>query len=619
MAFPPGFLDEIKTRIPLNGLVGRRVQLKQRGRGDWWGLSPFVSEKTASFHVLEDRGYFHCFSSGEHGDHFTWLMKTEGLSFPEAVERLAGEAGLDMPERTPEQKAADAKRGTLGDAAEIAGRYYRDALRSAAGKAALDYVRGRGLKEETIAAFGLGYAPDDSAALKSALQSANVKPDTMLDAGLFRDGKEGRSPYPFFRDRLMFPIHDARGRLIAFGGRFMGDAKAAGVGKYINSPDTALFDKGRTLYNLHHARQAAYEGQPLLVAEGYMDVIALVEHGFTAAVAPLGTAITEHQLLLLWRIADEPILCLDGDEAGRRAALRAATRALPLLKPGKSVRFAFLPAGEDPDTLLRDRGPDAMTGLVQQAEPLDLVLWRTEASAHPIDTPERRASLEDRLKKLAGQIEDETVRKQYFRAFNDRTWETFRGGRGPGRQGGPRRGGRSGGFASAGRPLMPMTDRIRSLRGRQERFGQEILMATLLKHPDLLADFDEDLHRVRLDQDLDKLLRELQNLMSSGANLDAETVSHHFASGGGGALLRALRDPKILQAIKPTRQSTELEDARRTVEDILRVQSQNALAGELRSVSSRATDEGDEARILALRESYSDGETSGVALDDDAV
>ncbi len=616
MAFPPGFLDEIKTRIPLNGLVGRRIQLKQRGRGDWWGLSPFVSEKTPSFHVLEDRGYFHCFSSGEHGDHFTWLMKTEGLAFPEAVERLAGEAGLDMPERTPEQKAADAKRGTLGDAAEIAGRFYRDALRAPSGKAALDYVRGRGLKEETIAAFGLGYAPDDGGSLRNALQGANVKPDVMLEAGLFRSGQDGRAPYPFFRDRLMFPIHDARGRLIAFGGRFMGDAKAAGVGKYINSPDTALFDKGRTLYNLHHARQAAYEGQPLLVAEGYMDVIALVEHGFTASVAPLGTAITEHQLLMLWRIADEPILCLDGDEAGRRAALRAATRALPLLKPGKSVRFAFLPSGEDPDTLLRDRGPDTMTALVHQAEPLDLVLWRTEAEAHPIDTPERRASLEDRLKKLAGQIEDETVRKQYFRAFNDRTWETFRAGRS---QGGPPRRGRPGGFSNAGRPQTPMPERIRSLRGRQERFRQEILMATLLKHPDLLADFDEDLHRARLDQDLDKLLRELQNLMSSGANLDAETVSHHFASGGGGALLRALRDPKILQAIKPTRQSTELEDARRRVEDILRVLSQNALAGELRSASSRATDEGDEARILALRESYSDGERSGVALDDDAL
>lgn len=613
MAFPPGFLDEIKARIPLNGLVGRRVQLKQRGRGDWWGISPFASEKTPSFHVLEDKGYFHCFSSGEHGDHFTWLMKTEGLSFPEAVEKLAGEAGLDMPERTPEQKAADAKRGTLSDAAACAGTYFQKQLTSSNGNAALAYVRGRGLSDDTIAAFGLGYAPDDGGGLRQALQGQNVTQETTVDAGLFRMGQSGRTPYPFFRDRLMFPIHDVRGRVIAFGGRFMGDAKAAGVGKYINSPDTALFDKGRTLYNLHNARQAAFEGHPLLVAEGYMDVIALVEHGFPASVAPLGTAVTEHQIELLWRVGDEPILCLDGDEAGRKAALRTANRVLPMLKPGKSVRFAFLPSGEDPDTLLRGRGKQAMADLIENSEPLDAVLWRTELAVQSIDTPERRAALERRLKNLAGQIEDETVRKQYFRTFNDRTWEAFRSARrpsGPGNR--DFRPGRS-------KQKAPMTDRIRSLRTRQERFGQEILMAALLQHPDLLMEFDEDLRLIALDQDLDKLLRELQNLISSGANLDEGTISHHFASGGGGALLRTLRDPKILQAIKPTRQSTSLEDVRRTVEDILRVQSQNALAGELRSVTSRAADERDEARILALRESYSDGERSGTALDDDAI
>ena len=611
MAFPPGFLDEIKARIALNGLVGRRVQLKQRGRGDWWGLSPFVAEKTPSFHVMEDKGYFHCFSSGEHGDHFTWLMKTEGLAFPEAVERLAGEAGLDMPERTPEQKAAAEKRDTLGDAMAAAAAFYKKALHTKAGQAALDYVRRRGLADPVIDGFGLGYAPDGDGLVR-ALSEAGISERSMIDAGLLRAGQQGRKPYPFFRDRLMFPIFGPRGGVIAFGGRFMGDAKAAGVGKYINSPDTALFDKSRTLYNLRDARQAAFEGQPLLVAEGYMDVIALVEHGFTASVAPLGTAITEDQVRMLWRLSDEPVLCLDGDEAGRRAALRAANRVLPLLTPGKSLRFVFLPAGEDPDTLLRGRGKAAMVPLIESAEALDEVLWRSEAAEQKIDTPERRAALEDRLKRLAGQIEDETVRRQYFRAFADRAWEAFRAGRGPS----PRRGGNKGPARAAARK--PMADRLKRVKSRQDRFRQEILVSCFLEHPSLLDDFGEDLLSVSLDPDLDKLLRELQNLFSSGANLDAETVNHHFDSGGGGALVRTLRDPKILQAIRPGRHSDQAEGARQTVEDILRVQSQNALAGELRLVTSRAGGAGDEARILALRESYADGERPSGGLDDDA-
>ena len=290
MAFPPGFLDEVRARVSLSGLVGRRVQLKQRGRDDWWGLSPFVNEKSPSFHVREDKGFYHCFSSGEHGDHFSWLMKLEGLTFPEAVERLATDAGLDMPERTPEQKAADERRGGLTDATEAACSYFQRALRSEAGRDALRYLQERGLKDETIAAFRLGYAPGDGAAFKDAMSKAEISEQLLMETGLMRRPDGGRSPYAFFRDRIQFPILDARGRVIAFGGRFMGDAKAAGVGKYVNSPDTALFDKGRTLYNLQNARQAAHDGQTVLVVEGYMDVIALAEYGLEAAVAPLGTA-----------------------------------------------------------------------------------------------------------------------------------------------------------------------------------------------------------------------------------------------------------------------------------------------------------------------------------------
>lgn len=621
MAFPPGFLDEVRARVSLSGLVGRRVQLKQRGRDDWWGLSPFVNEKSPSFHVREDKGYFHCFSSGEHGDHFTWLMKTEGLTFPEAVERLAADAGLDMPQRSPEQKAADERRGGLTDAAEAACSFFQRALRSDAGREALRYLKERGLKDETIAAFRLGYAPGDGGAFKDAMTKAGVREQELLETGLIRRSDRGGSPYPFFRDRIQFPILDSRGRVIAFGGRFMGDAKAAGVGKYVNSPDTALFDKGRTLYNLQNARQAAHDGQTVLVVEGYMDVIALAEFGLEAAVAPLGTAITEHQLQLLWRFADEPVLCLDGDDAGLRAALRAAERALPLLKPGKSLRFAFLPAGEDPDTLVRGQGPKAITSLVDTAEPLDLVLWRSEAGSQPVDTPERRAALDDRLKKLAGQIEDEGVRREYFRTFNDRAWAAFRQARGgqggQGRNGGFR-GGRGIGRTANGRPIQPpQSKRIMRIKPGMSRRRQQVLLAALLNHPSLLPDFDEDLHLVEFDADLDKLLQALQNMSTIGVDLDVEAVNHHFADNGSEQLLRLVRNREVLDLARQARADAPDAEARSLIEHILRLRSQETLQSELETAARGASDEVAEARVVAFHDTFSDGERDLCDGDDD--
>lgn len=624
MAFPPGFLDEVRARVSLSGLVGRRVQLKQRGRDDWWGLSPFVNEKSPSFHVREDKGFFHCFSSGEHGDHFTWLMKLEGLSFPEAVERLAQDAGLDMPERTPEQKAADERRGGLTEATEAACAYFQRALRSEAGRDALRYLKDRGLKDETIAAFRLGYAPGDGGALKDAMAQAGISDQAMLETGLMRRSDNARSPYSFFRDRIQFPILDARGRVIAFGGRFMGDSKAAGVGKYVNSPDTPLFDKGRTLYNLQNARHAAHDGQTVLVVEGYMDVIALAEFGLEAAVAPLGTAITEHQLHLLWRFSDEPVLCLDGDDAGLRAALRAAERALPLLKPGKSLRFAFLPSGEDPDTLVRGQGPKAITSLVDTAEPLDLVLWRSETGNQPVDTPERRAALEDRLKKLAGQIEDETVRREYFRTFNDRAWAAFRqnrggsGGQGGGGRGNGFRGGRGIGRTANGRPVQPpMSKRIMRLRPGMSRRRQQVLLAALSNHPALLADFDEDLRMVEFDADLDKLLQALQNMATIGVDLDVEAINHHFAENGGEQLLRLVRNREVLDLARQARADAPDAEARALIEHILRLRSQETLQSELETAARGASDEVAEARVVAFHDTFSDGERDLCDGDDD--
>lgn len=287
MAFPQSFLDEIRARVSLSQLVGRRVQLKQKGRGDWWGNSPFTNEKTPSFHVVDDKGFYHCFSTGEHGDHFSWLMQVEGQSFPEAVEILAGLAGLEVPKSSPEERQREERRKDLGDVIAFARDWYTRQLESPAGKEARTYLQGRGLEAMTIEAFQLGFAPDDKDALATAAKEQGIEMAQLLEAGLYRAPDDGRAPYPLFRNRIMFPINDRRGRPIAFGGRFMGDAKAIGVGKYINSPETPLFDKSRTLYNLDRAREPARQGEQLLVVEGYMDVIGLWQAGFPASVAPL--------------------------------------------------------------------------------------------------------------------------------------------------------------------------------------------------------------------------------------------------------------------------------------------------------------------------------------------
>jgi DNA primase len=328
LAFPPRFLDEIRARLACSEVIGRRVRLVRKGR-EHSGLCPFHNEKTPSFTVNDDKGFFHCFGCGAHGDVIGFTMKIDHLPFPEAVERLAGEAGLEMPRQTPAERARAEVENTLQDVVEAACAWYEAQLRAPAGSAGLAYLRNRGLDEATIAGFRLGFAPDGRAALKSALLQKGFKEDLLLQAGLLVRPDDGRESFDFFRGRVMFPIADRRGRVIAFGGRVMGD----GQPKYLNSRDTPLFDKGRTLYALDKARAGVAKAAELIVAEGYMDVIALHAAGFAGAVAPLGTALTEAQIEALWKLAPEPIVCLDGDAAGQRAALRAAERALPMLKP----------------------------------------------------------------------------------------------------------------------------------------------------------------------------------------------------------------------------------------------------------------------------------------------
>ena len=447
MRFPPSFLDEIRDRVPISEVIGRRVTWDRRksqpGRGDYWACCPFHGEKTPSFHCEDAKGRYHCFGCGVSGDHFRFLTELEGLSFPEAVERLAGEAGVGMPDRDPEAEAREAKRGTILDALAEAAAFFRQQLHETDGAKARAYLRDRGMDPRTQAAFGLGYAPNSRNRLKEHLAGKGLGRDEIGGAGLVVHGEGIAVSYDRFRDRIMFPIHDAGEKTVAFGGRAMAaDAQA----KYLNSPETEVFHKGDMLFNLARARRAAREAGTLILVEGYMDVIMLAQAGFAHAVAPLGTAMTERQLELLWRTAGEPLLCFDGDAAGLKAANRAAELALPLLKPGRSLRFALLPEGKDPDDLVREGGPEAFSQVLASARPLADLVWMRETHGGSFDTPERRAELEHRLKGLFRTIGDGAVRRHYLDDAKARLSAFFGSGVSGGR--GQREGwqGKSGGY-----------------------------------------------------------------------------------------------------------------------------------------------------------------------------
>src|SRR6185312_715108 len=414
MRYGEGVLEEIRRRTDLVQLVGRRVKLIRKGRV-MWGCCPFHGEKSPSFKVENERHAYKCFGCGAGGDAFKWLVETEGLTFPEAVEKLAAEAGVELPKWSPDDEAREQKRKSLYEIVELAAQFYEAQLREAGGTEARNYLKRRGLDGAAAKQFRLGYAPSSGQALIEFLKAKNVTQDDMLAAGLARPAEGGRPIRDFFFGRVMFLITDGRGRAIAFGGRALEeDAKP----KYINSGESTLFSKGFNLYNFATARAAAIKAGTVIVAEGYMDVIALVRAGFAHAVAPLGTALTSDQLQLLWKTAPEPILAFDGDAAGQKAAHRAAHLALPLLKAGYSLRFAFLPEGEDPDSLVGQRGQEAMRALLDAALPLSEVLWRGETEGKDFSTPERRAGLEKTVSGLAAEITDAKVAEYYRRDFD---------------------------------------------------------------------------------------------------------------------------------------------------------------------------------------------------------
>ncbi|MDN3278097.1 DNA primase [Frankia sp. RB7] len=462
MRFTPQFLDELRARLSVSEVVGKRVKLKKAGR-EWKGLSPFQQEKTPSFYVNDQKGFYHDFSSGKHGDIINFVMETDGLPFAEAVERLASMAGLPLPAVTPDAARHEQRRRTLHDVMELAAKFFSETLASRVGAKARGYLADRAISPATQLQFRLGYAPPppERFALKEHLGKLGVSVEDMVENGLLVAGDDIPVPYDRFRDRVMFPITDVRGRVIAFGGRALEkDAPA----KYLNSPETPLFHKGDNLYNHQTARKATHDGASLIVVEGYVDVIAMVTAGFAGAVAPLGTALTENQLALLWKMADEPILCFDGDRAGQKAAYRAADLALPFLAPGKSLRFALLPEGQDPDDLARSGGRGAIEEVIAAARPLADMVWSRELEGGNFATPERRAALEARIKELSNGIRDEVVRRYYRQDLAERLQRTFApdGGRGgfagrgnfrpgqAGRQFQPRGGGQANRFGGQG-------------------------------------------------------------------------------------------------------------------------------------------------------------------------
>lgn len=421
MRFSPSFLDEIKARIPVSEVVRKRVQIKKAGR-EWKGLSPFSSEKSPSFFVNDQKQAWFDFSSGQNGNIFDFVMRTEGLSFPEAVERLAGEAGLSLPVESPESRQREEARASLHDVMELAAKFFEAELQSTRGARGRGYLADRGLGPAIQRQFRLGYAPAERFALRDHLAGKGVSAPMMCEAGLLNHGEEIAVPYDKFRDRVMFPICDRTGKVIAFGGRALEKDVPA---KYMNSPETPLFHKSSVLYNHHNARKAAHDRGVVIAVEGYVDVISMSAAGYPNVVAACGTALTPDQCELLWKMSEEPILCFDGDKAGRKAAFRAIDTALPLLGPGKSLRFAFLPDGQDPDDLARSGGEAAVAEVLGAAKPLVEVIWAREIEAGPLDTPERRAALQRRLSEVSKEIRDETLRGYYSQDFRDRLATLF--------------------------------------------------------------------------------------------------------------------------------------------------------------------------------------------------
>jgi DNA primase len=510
MALPPEFLDELRARTPLPAVVGRRVKLSRSGR-HFKGCCPFHGEKSPSFYVYED--HYHCFGCGAHGDAVAFVMQSQGAGFVDAVAQLAAEAGMEVPQASPAAAEAERRRLGLHEVLEAAATAYQRRLFLPEGARALDYLRDRGLTDETIRRFGLGWSGEGRGALAAELARQDVAPAMLVQAGLMTEPDDGRPPRDLFFNRVMFPIRDRRGRAISFGGRILGD----GQPKYLNGPETPLFSKRRTLFGLDMAREAVRGGAAVVAVEGYMDVIALHQSGFAGAVAPLGTALTEEQLEELWRLSPAPVLCFDGDAAGGRAAARAAELALPLLTPERSLRLAALPSADDPDTLVRRGGPAAFQSVLDAARPLADALFDLVREAAGEATPEQRAQLRSRLEEAAGRIRDKNLAAEYRRALLDRLFAR-----------------RAASFARRGAPPPRGFAVPRPVPGPEAATAERArtLVAILLRHPDLLHDVEEAFGAIALPPALARLRDAILHWSADAEALDSREMLTHLTAVG---------------------------------------------------------------------------------------
>src|SRR6056297_2475752 len=595
MSLPPGFLDELRTRLSLSQVVGRKVMWDTRksnqAKGDMWAPCPFHQEKTASFHVDDRKGFYYCFGCHAKGDAIAFIRETENLGFMEAVQALAAEAGMEMPAEDPAAQARAARRTDLTEIMEMAVRQYRRHLSTAQGIEAKEYLQRRGLGPEIQERFGIGFAPDARRFLWDHLTGQGIDGARLIAAGLAAEPDGGGAPYDRFRGRIMFPIRDPRGRCIAFGGRAMDPADDA---KYLNSQDTELFDKSRVLYHHGPAREAAGKGKPLIVAEGYMDVIALAMAGFDASVAPLGTAVTEHHLQLLWRIADEPIIALDGDGAGLRAAYRTIDVALPLLEAGKSLRFALMPQGMDPDDLLRAKGPVAVQDVLDRALPMVQLLWQRETDGRVFDSPERRASLDKAVREKIKMIQDPSIRSHYGEAIKDLRWALFS----PRRQKG---GGARQGFGRGGRWQPPASARqttrasllVAAGEGAHQRLREALILATVICTPQVFDDVEGQLEGITCSDPEHERLRGLI-LRHAGQAGDALRARLETEAGGD-ALEKLLSLPHV--ALAPAvRRPGDPDIARMTIaEELNKLDAERGLSAEVREAAEDLAGVADEA------------------------
>lgn len=533
MQFSPKFLDEIRNRLTISDIIGRKVRLKSKGHGEFLGLCPFHNEKTPSFTVSDEKGFYHCFGCGVHGDVIKFIMEQEGKNFPETVEDLAREAGMEIPKADKRDEERYRKLLDLYDVTEIASKWFETQLWShnSGSKEALNYLRDRGLTDITIRNFRLGFAPDGRSFLKDAMIKQGCTEQQLINAGLIIKSEDQTFSYDRFRNRVLFPIMDIKSRVIAFGGRIMGD----GQPKYLNSPETELFHKGGTLYAMNFARQRAYDKNAIAVVEGYMDVIALHQAGITNVVAPLGTALTADQLRILWKITKEPVICLDGDIAGRRAMARAAENCLPLLEPGLSLNFAILPDKQDPDDIVRNEGVSGIRKILASTMPLSEALWNMALGGRNTTTPEQKASFEQDLMGLVETIKNTTVKEHYRKYFRNRLWESSN----------PRLAAKN----LQRKLIAPETRKISRFENQGRSQLERQIMLIIVNNPQLLEDtgFEAELHKLEFtDQKMEKIRSEIYNFIHRDVKIDYEALLQHLEKAGLNTYIQELNTDKFL-------------------------------------------------------------------------